>query len=318
MRGTSDIKEFVKKEIRDSLKHADILKSAYRSINMEATSLSDYLRLTNIYQAINTNCHCKIAQINSYTWLTQQAVDECHASMSKYIDIDKNPVFEYPITEVKYVLKDFGEIILNCRLDAVDDTAVWEFKCVADLQLKHFLQLIIYAWMWKQAEYDTNGSRKFFLMNIRTEEIHELDTTSPYIQEAVEILLENKFKLKEKISKDVFLQRCLDTVQVQGIEEKEGESLELKTIAELVALCKTYGLRNTTKCSKAELIAKIDSFKKNGPSLEDKSLQELYTLCAAKSIIGVKKKTRLEVIELLKATVSKQPSIATFFLSRTV
>lgn len=317
VRGTSDIKEFVRREIRDSMKHADILKRAYRSINMEATSLNDYLRLTNIYQAINTNCHCKIAQIESYNWLTQEAVDECHASMSKYIDIDKNPVFEYPITDVKYVLKDFGEIILNCRLDAVDDTAVWEFKCVADLQLEHFLQLIIYAWMWKEAEYETNGSRKFFLMNIRTEEIHELDTTSPYIDEVVEILLENKFKLKEKISKEIFLQRCSEQIHTAVIQniEKEGESLELKTIADLVALCKTYGLRNITKCSKAELIAKIDSFKKNGPSLEDKNLQELHALCAAKSIIGVKKKSRLELIELLK-TAPKQPSIATFFQSK--
>jgi hypothetical protein len=315
MRGTSDIKEFVKREMPGTLKHADILKNAYRSINMETTSLSDYLRLTNIYQSINTNCHCKIAQIESYTWLTQEAVDECHASMSKYIDIDQNPVFEYPITDVKYALKDFGEINLNCRLDAVDDTAVWEFKCVGDLQLEHFLQLVIYAWMWKQAEYETNGSRKFFLMNIRTEEIHELDTTSPYIEEAVEILLENKYKLREKISKEVFLKQCLDKIQVQPEKETEGESLNLKTVADLVALCKTYGLRNTTVCSKAELIAKIESFKRNGPSLEDKSLQELHALCAAKSIIGVKKKSRLELIELLK-TAPRQPSIATYFIEQ--
>ena len=103
----------------------------------------------------------------------------------------------------------------------------------------------------------------------------------------------------------MFLQRCLDQTHVdtEKENEREGESLELKTIADLVALCKTYGLRNTTKCSKAELIAKIESFKKNGATLEDKSLQELHAICAEKSMIGVKKKSKAELVELLKTTI---------------
>jgi hypothetical protein len=129
--------------------------------------------------------------------------------------IGKDPIFEYGIQGVKYILKGLGSVEINCRLDAVDDNAVWEFKCVRELELEHFIQLIIYAWMWKQpqsdspSEYFNYGSRKFFLMNIRTEEIHELDTTSRYIDEVIELLLENKYKLREKISKIEFIKQCM-------------------------------------------------------------------------------------------------------------
>jgi len=212
IRGTSDIKKLVIDEM-SGRKHANILQRAYYLLDIEQTGLSDYLKLTNIYQAINTNCHSKVAQIVSYDWLNLQVVNECHESMSNHIG--KDPIFEYSIQGIKYILKGLGSVEINCRLDAVDDNAVWEFKCVKELELEHFIQLIIYAWMWKQpqsdspSEYFNYGSRKFFLMNIRTEEIHELDTTSGYIDEVVELLLENKYKLREKISKIEFIKQCM-------------------------------------------------------------------------------------------------------------
>ena len=210
--GISNIRHFVKTEMLDK-KHNDILRKAYEKMNPDL-EISDYLLLTNIYQSINNNTHCKVAQLNSYKWLTEDMVNECHESMTKFIGT--NPFFEHPINEVYYFVKGHGEIIISCRLDAFDDNAVWEYKCVSQLQLEHFLQLIIYAWMWKQTNQEglSNeemfGSRKFFLMNIRTEETHELDATSHYIDEAMEILFENKYKIREKFSNEEFIQQCLE------------------------------------------------------------------------------------------------------------
>ena len=256
MRSISNIKKDVVGHMLNT-KCADILLSAYNKINIESTSVSDYLLLTNIYQSINTNYHFKIAQIENYDWLTEEMVEECHTSMSKHIG--ENPEFEHSISNVIYHLKDHGPIRLNCRLDAFDDTGVWEFKCVSSLKLEHFLQLVIYAWLWNQpqgeeGELESNlemyGSRKFHLMNIRTEELHELDTTSPYIKEVVDILLENKYKLREKISNDVFIKRCLEPLEIIK-NHVEGDLLILKKIPELQDICREYGIRGITKLSKA-------------------------------------------------------------------
>jgi hypothetical protein len=309
MRGTSNIKnDVIHHMTNDNPKPADILLNAYRKINIKTTNISDYLLLTNIYQSINTNYHFKIAQIENYDWLTGQMIEECHKSMSKYIG--KNPEFEHSISNVIYHLKDHGPIRLNCRLDAFDDIGVWEFKCVSSLQLEHFLQLVIYAWLWTQpqgeeGELQSNleryGSRKFHLMNIRTEEVHELDTSSPYIKEVVDILLENKYKLCEKISNEVFIKRCLEPLEIKKTTgEGEGEVLSLKTIPELQMLCREYGIRGTTKVSKRELIEKIDSYKRNGLGLDNMTLQELHDLCNQASMIGYKKKSKMQLIELLK------------------
>jgi hypothetical protein len=254
---------------------------------------------------MNTNYHFKIAQIENYDWLTDEMVSECHKSMCKYIG--DNPEFEHSIYDVIYHLNDHGPVRLNCRLDAFDDICVWEFKCVSSLQLEHFLQLVIYAWLWRQprgndGELQSNleiyGPRKFCLMNIRTEEIHELDTYSPYIQEVVEILLDNKYKLREKISNEVFIKRSLEPLEIKR-DEREGELLNLKTIPELQDICHEYGIRGITGISKAALIEKIEKFKKNGNTLDNMSLQELYELCKKASMIGYKKKSKFELIELL-------------------
>jgi hypothetical protein len=135
-------------------------------------------------------------------------------------------------------------------------------------------------------------------MNIRTEEIHELDTYSPYIQEVVEILLDNKYKLREKISNEVFIKRSLEPLEIKR-DEREGELLNLKTIPELQDICHEYGIRGITGISKAALIEKIEKFKKNGNTLDNMSLQELYELCKKASMIGYKKKSKFELIELL-------------------
>jgi hypothetical protein len=311
MRGMSNIKKEVINHMTTS-KSVDILSRAYDKINMRSINVCDYLLLTNLYQSINTNFHFKLAQIEKYDWLTEDMVNECHKSMGKHIG--ENPEFEHYIPTVIYNLKDHGPIRLNARLDAFDDISVWEFKCVSSLQLEHFIQLVIYAWLWNQpqgedGEFESDaekyGSRKFYLMNIRTEEMYELDTRSPYIQEVVEILLENKYKLREKISNEVFIKRCLEPLEIKR-DERESELLNLKNKSELQEICREYGIQAITKLSKSELIEKIEKFKKNGHGLDNKSLQELHELCNQASMIAYKKKSKFELIELLTSRLNTQ------------
>lgn len=304
MRGISNVKKDVIVYMSAS-KPVDIVSLTYDKVNIKSTNLSDYLLLTNLYQSINTNFHFKLAQIEKYDWLTEDMVNDCHKSMSKYIG--ENPEFEHPIHTVIYHLKDHGPVRLNARLDAFDDTTVWEFKCVSSLQLEHFIQLIIYAWLWNQpqgedgefeSDAETYGPRKFCLMNIRTEEVHELDTTSPYIQEVVEILLENKYKLRDKISNEVFIKRCLEPIQPNK-SVPDNELLSLKSIPELQELCREYGIRGITKLSKGELVGRIERFKREGLGMSNMTLQELHKLCEDASMIAYKKKSKLELIEML-------------------
>ena len=306
-RGISNMREFVISEMVNKSQH-DILKKAYDKININLT-MHDFLLLTNLYQSINTNCHFKIAQIESYNWLTDEMVNKCHTYMSKYIA--NNPVFEFPIYQVIYNVKDIGDVEINCRIDAFDDNAVWEFKCVSELQLEHFLQLIIYAWMWKQPQdkipsnYEIYGSRKFYLMNIRTQETYELDTTSSYIDETMKILFENKYNMREKISNDIFIKRSNEPLIVNLNEEveKEGESLLLMSIPQLKLVCKKHGIRNINGLCKSDLINKIEKFKEEGLDLENLLLKELYDLAKENSITGFKNMSKAEVIAVLKSSI---------------
>ena len=55
---------------------------------------------------------------------------------------------------------------MNAVIDGIDDNNIWEFKCVKELSIEHYLQLIIYAWIWRHTKQETLGKRKFFIMNI--------------------------------------------------------------------------------------------------------------------------------------------------------
>ena len=96
-------------------------------------------------------------------------------------------------------------------MDAVDHRNVYEFKCVGEFSTSHYLQVIMYAWMWKNSlMQQIKGDRRFFLFNIIQNEIFELDfKNTELIDMIVRKLLIDKYCHSGDINDDEFVDKCL-------------------------------------------------------------------------------------------------------------
>ena len=194
------------------------IKKYIKKFNVPCQKVSDYLKVGNIYLSLHNKLHSKLAQIKKYNWLDKKMIVGCHKNM-KLLD-NKKLFFEMNITNChedvfKFIHKDFGTIKIGGRIDAFDDTTVYEFKCVDNISIDHKLQLILYSWLWKNCDLQTNyGNKNFKLLNIRTGELLQLTGDNYKITQVVELLLANKFVKKRILKDDEFLK------QVHKLEDK--------------------------------------------------------------------------------------------------
>jgi hypothetical protein len=65
-----------------------------------------------------------------------------------------------------------------------------------------------------------NDHKRFYLFNIRTSEILELDTDRDEIDQIIEILIDNKIKKIEKISDEEFIQINKGPLKLYEINEE--------------------------------------------------------------------------------------------------
>jgi hypothetical protein len=208
-RGTCRILENVHSEYNnlvDSKEH-QFLQKAYKQIKEDLVYSKDFVYLGLMYVSLTEKIYHKINQITKYDWLKSREVEECLEILQKYLP--KKTKYERDIIFESENFPQYGTVIINGRLDAYNQDTVWEIKCVDSLQLEHYLQLVVYAWLWRQAFLDEKGSRQFKILNIRTGQVDKLDTTSIYIDEIIKILVENKFGTLSKIDDEEFISKSL-------------------------------------------------------------------------------------------------------------
>lgn len=198
---------------------ADLIFKKQREMKAcESGSIQQYLRMGNLFIALNENIFSKLNQIDKYDWLTNEMVEACHANLEK--NIGKNAVYEQVIVDgpknyYTYKHDQYGNIDIAGRIDVVDeglDTDIcigtlWELKCVSTLTIDHLLQLIIYAWLWQRTMHLSHGKKKYKILNIRTGEILELKYQDHLIDTIVELILINKYDPKFKDEDDDFIQK---------------------------------------------------------------------------------------------------------------
>jgi hypothetical protein len=132
--------------------------------------------------------------------------------------IDANTLFEITIKSeselqvdwLEYEHDTYGLIQLRGRLDAITNDCVWEFKCVDYLSIEHKLQLIVYYWMWSHAKMSNKyGNKKFSIINIKSGQILELNTTQYYIiEQIINILFDEKYLKKNEFTDLEFINMC--------------------------------------------------------------------------------------------------------------
>jgi hypothetical protein len=117
--------------------------------------------------------------------------------------------YEYEIECATKAFPEYGEIVLKGRMDTVADDTILELKCVDALTIEHKLQVIAYAWMWKNTLEAECGPRVFKLINMRTGEVSRLNTTSHLLNEAMTVLVHNKYSKLPEVSDAEFIESCV-------------------------------------------------------------------------------------------------------------
>lgn len=190
----------------------------------KSTTIKDFLETANIYKAIRTGMHFKLAQIKNYTWISDKLIDICIENMNKHIG--KIDQFELSLgneghPDIYYEFdSEFGDICLSGIIDGYDakNGIIWEFKCVEDLQLEHYLQASIYQWIWNNTRTEKVSTKLF---NIRTGEIYKLVSDNDMLDLLISILLRNKYEKELDTSDEHFIKKCI------GVRHGSKETLEL-------------------------------------------------------------------------------------------
>ena len=177
----------------------------------EPTQISEYLRMANIYSSVRSGYLFKIKQIHEYTWLEEENVELLLKNLTDTINIHSETM-HFEDEMIDYNGYEWGNIKIQISgvADLVDDTAIWEFKCVDSLLPEHSIQLALYAWLWERINKKEKGSRKYFLHNIRTGETLEL-TGVENLTNILGLILENVFQEKKNLSDEEFIAKCKST-----------------------------------------------------------------------------------------------------------
>jgi hypothetical protein len=207
----------------ESVKEGDhrFLKTIIQKIPQKCSEISDYLYMANVYIAVQEKLYFRLKQIgeDEYDWLTVDILKTCTQKMDEIIGdecMKDSPEAEYTMIHYNED-EEHGKIdqILTthfpnkkfrfcARLDLVSDRSVWELKCTSELTEDHFLQVIIYAWLWKMI-YDEDEQRIFRLFNIRTGEHYRLIGTENDLTDIVILILQSKYQKNVYKSNEEFL-----------------------------------------------------------------------------------------------------------------
>jgi hypothetical protein len=232
--------------------------------------VADWLLLGNIYLCATEGYNYKLKQITEYDWLELEMVHKCHRNIDTVLDRHKITQFEFVLGLDEssqgnkcfiYKTEVYGNLNLSARVDCIDTDTVWELKCVEMLSNEHMLQVVLYSWIWRkineqsQLEFDNFKAkaktaisiselaklqkikdnlelyemRKFKLMNIRTGEVRELDITkTALIDEIVKILMDSKLRIREALSDEEFIEQT--TARIEKYKLHSGNTFNLQEL----------------------------------------------------------------------------------------
>lgn len=168
-----------------------IASSGYKGL-----SISEILFIATAWNAYTTGYEFKISQIKNYNWLTSDAILRTNKRLSKLLTGDCE--FEVNLEQT------INDAMITGSIDCIetgDDTIIYEFKCVENIQSEHILQLAIYAWLYKTMNPDTESA--FYLYNILNNNCYEIEASIENLNEMVAHLVKMKMSgIKEITDKE--------------------------------------------------------------------------------------------------------------------
>jgi len=185
----------------------------------------DYLYMANMYVSVSERLYYKMKQITKpeYSWLTDDMISRCKERMDQSIGRDcVMGLPEYEKAFIHYTMERENLLIdaelariygsdarfrFSARLDVLSDTTIWEIKCTSQLSTDHFIQVIIYAWLWKTVYPDI--PKMFRIINIKTGEILRLVAEPEKIDDIFVQILRGKYGKMAPVTDEEFIANCL-------------------------------------------------------------------------------------------------------------
>ena len=234
-KGISTIRENVTNILKRLPSQSHIYNKLLENVDFdkEILSIKDYLKITNVYNSNKQKLHFKVAQIESYDWLNDIQLDALlsnillHIPKEEAIDLEyEQEIVENDDSETKdkynavdMFTKSIGlknKIRFSAIIDAMSYNTIYEFKCTDVLEPEHYIQLVIYAWIWNKICERDKGPRVFKLLNIRTGEMQHLHYKEGPINDIMEKLFCAKFAKREVLTDEQFVDRCGKIAQEMG------------------------------------------------------------------------------------------------------
>ena len=184
----------------------NVLTRSLKYLKSECSEISDFLLLSNIGKSIDLGIQSNLNQIESYDWIKPHVVERSFKRLNDYIT-EGDLQFEVPV-ERNYKYKS-DTINIRGYIDILSPNSVYELKCTESLDISHKIQLIFYAWLYKE---DFDESRKFYLFNMKTNESYELDSNDPLIDKVIDIIFQDKLSIKEKLNDEEFITHCSENI----------------------------------------------------------------------------------------------------------
>jgi len=97
------------------------------------------------------------------------------------------------------------------RVDLVTEYCVWELKCTTDISNDHFLQVVIYAWLWRMVVENLEqleNVRDFRIFNIKTGDMFRLEASTEELNFIMISLLKGKYGEREVLVDSDFINDC--------------------------------------------------------------------------------------------------------------
>jgi hypothetical protein len=194
---------------------SELIKLKNAILKTDKSTIEYWLKLAILLDAVNTGTIHRIRQITQYDWLSQETANEIMEVMDQALAQLDHLKFEFGVSSNyppskghkrnyppskghKYIVQQLEEdhkCTIVGSLDAMNENNILEFKCVDEIVEEHKWQLIIYAWLlYHDSRFLKNSWQKlaFYLFNIRTGELLQLNNNYEQINKVVEILVEHK------------------------------------------------------------------------------------------------------------------------------
>ena len=215
----------------------EFLKKIISNLPTTCNTISDYLRLSNVYVAVKEKLYFKINQISfdEYTWLTEDIIQQCFQRMYHKLVfecfIDDSPNFDLETTIIRQtednLHKKIDDFLINyfpnelfrftARIDLLTDYSVWELKCTNSITYDHLLQVVVYAWIWRMVLEDIENLeniRDFKIFNIKTGELLVMNATDEQLNSIMISLLKGKYYVNDTLNNDKFLDECNNVISI--------------------------------------------------------------------------------------------------------